>query len=97
MKKTLFLFCLSIAGSAYAQLSVGNNGLLDVKAMDAIVIKPGFSVNSGATVILECDGNITVGACVVKSGGTLILKGDNIHLSAGFKVEKGAKFEIKNI
>lgn len=77
--------------------SVGNNGLLDVKAMDAIVIKPGFSVNSGATVILECDGNITVGACVVKSGGTLILKGDNIHLSAGFKVEKGAKFEIKNI
>lgn len=35
MKKTLFLFCLSIAGSAYAQLSVSNNQTIVGKLIQA--------------------------------------------------------------
>lgn len=59
-------------------------------------IDEGVIIENGATLIIECKGNVTISGGIVERGGSLrIDAGGEIMIQKGFEAKIGANVEFK--
>ena len=59
-------------------------------------IDDGGIIENGATVIIDCKGNVTISGGTVECGGTLRIEaGGEIMIQKGFEAKIGANVEFK--
>lgn len=86
----------SIDGSASSsKFSVGNEGRLNVRALDSITSSEKFEVESGGNVNLDCDQKVELNGSTVHTGGKMTVEAEKVTLGPGFKVEAGGTLTIK--
>lgn len=77
-------------------LNLGSNSDISIYALNRINSDCGIIVNNNGKLQLRCDGLVTLKGDIVKQGGLLTVKSNNIRIESGFKVEKGGSFKTQN-
>lgn len=72
------------------------SGTLTLESGGDIWIDEGVIIENGATLIIECKGNVTISGGTVECGGTLRIEaGGEIMIQKGFEAKIGANVEFK--
>lgn len=72
------------------------SGTLTLESGGDVWIDEGVIIENGATLIIECKGNVTISGGTVERGGTLrIDAGGEIMIQKGFEAKIGANVEFK--
>lgn len=72
------------------------SGTLTLESGEDVWIDDGVIIENGATLIIECKGNVTISGGTVERGGTLrIDAGGEIMIQKGFEAKIGANVEFK--